>query len=282
MDACFRHSLTEKRRDDRGTMNEKDRKLAMALLSAGEEKGTEGFDPRRVRALDDFSADLCDSFAEYGAQYGQFGHCVRLLLRPGFPTSTRCRVLSRLRGLLHLLTPEEGEDEGEGEGESLDDHDPDSAADSSSVVASLVRGVSGGLPSRDGTKRDPPELLDAFSDALKGEGGNPSPSSPGGGYFYAVAVAHLARNLASAAEGCEGGLEAMRRRMEVLGRTVRGDVISVAEKLLAGEGKSKIDLIEAVLHVRAKGRESGCMITEQTTMSWELTCNLLRAVTREK
>ena len=60
---------------------------------------------RMLRVVKDFTADLCNGFVEYGAQYRLYVRCVRLLLLPSsVPAAIRCEALERLRDVLPLLS----------------------------------------------------------------------------------------------------------------------------------------------------------------------------------
>eukprot|EP00957_Ditylum_brightwellii_P208185 15356209-Ditylum_brightwellii.AAC.1 len=79
----------------------------------------------------------------------------------------------------------------------------------------LKRSLSGGLPMRDGSSRDPSELLDTIASLLKRDKYNTLES---GGFFYLYGTGYLARNLASSAVRCECGLNAMKQRFQMMAK----------------------------------------------------------------
>jgi hypothetical protein len=56
------------------------------------------------RAVLALVSDLTDAFVEYGAPYSFFTRCIRLLIYPQFPFKIRSDVMTRLKGLWHLLS----------------------------------------------------------------------------------------------------------------------------------------------------------------------------------
>lgn len=100
---CLSHSMHSAARSEEHDveMTEDERKLADALCMHGT---TEGLTESHERSMVDFANDLCDVFLEFAAENAFVTRCLRFFLSPLFPSKVRCLVLSRLKGLLHLLT----------------------------------------------------------------------------------------------------------------------------------------------------------------------------------
>ncbi|KAL7514684.1 hypothetical protein ACHAXN_012586 [Cyclotella atomus] len=173
-----------------------------------------------LRALDDFVSDICDCYIEYGAQYEVATRFIRFFLRHEFPTAVTSSVLSKLHPILNNLTLEE---------------------DASTTSSSLMQSVSGGLPSKDGSRRDHSDVLDSFSNVLKKRDRELSRCD----YIYLLAISVLSRNLSSSSQRCECGVEAMKHRLLGIQESVLYDIIKVCEQFLRGEG-SKHSLITCV------------------------------------
>ncbi|GAX09899.1 hypothetical protein FisN_11Lh116 [Fistulifera solaris] len=102
------------------------------------------FTKSQIHSLQSFVYDICDSFVEYGAQF-EFGRkCMNFFFSAYFPSKTKCEIIQRLRGTLHLITVENEK--------VLDGY--------------LRRCLLGGVPCRDGSDRDTPDILDAAASIL--------------------------------------------------------------------------------------------------------------------
>jgi len=151
----------------------------------------------------------------------------------------RNEVLLKLNGLLHLLST------------NIELQDPSGEA----FKTVLLTGVSGGLPTRDGSMRDSTELLDNLARILT-DNAYPhfSRISPcKGGYFYLLSICYLARNLASHKHDSVAQA-AMRHRMIGMRNEVINQVFSVALNFLLSKDREKNDLVQAALEVCFKGR----------------------------
>jgi len=237
--ACYLHSRSsqakKKKRESiyksNTTPKATDEEKITALLDetkSGSKNNPNSSGTNEIKCLEEFVGDMCNAYLEYGAQYDCFTQCMRYFLTPGFPPKIIAGLIQRLRGFLHLLTTEE---------ESNNISGP-------AIARSLYLSLSGGLPGKDGSKRDSADILDTFSMALKGD--DCHLTALHGGYFYLLSVAYIARNLASSSQGCECGVQASKRRMKGLRAEVLDHIVKTATRLLSSEAGRKDDLVQAV------------------------------------
>jgi hypothetical protein len=225
--ACYQHSRTNRSKSESNGQAKNDEADEEKLLALFEDKpsASEEFTAKEVAALADFVGDMCSAYTEYGAQYESLNHCVRLLLRYGFPPKARIEIIAKLRGLLHLLTLQiEVEDVGK---ENM----------SKSLELSLASG----------SQKESPEVLDALANALSSRDPNDSIrrlDAETGGYAYYFAIASLAQSYASCIRSNEpGAQEAARRRLELLGDEAKAAVLSAANSI----EKEGLRVVSAVL-----------------------------------
>jgi hypothetical protein len=224
--ACLRHVEPAKKGDsaeneDEQLEEEKAKKL-LELFSP-EAPNELALTSEEMRSLDAFLDDLSEAYNDYGAQYDFFTQCIRLFLLPVFPSMIRCRTLRELGSMFHLLTlPKEMEDEKE-------------------MSRLLLYSVAGGLPQKDGTSRDPPDVLDAATFMMI-FGSTPRPLH---GYMRNYAIALLVRNLATILSEGEG-LDANKRRLLQLDANTIELVCEATSKFLSDAG-TKQALVEATI-----------------------------------
>lgn len=175
-----------------------------------------------TRSLEDFVSDLCDAFTEFGAQYASFTRSIRTFLLPSFPSSVRCLVLEKLRGLTHLLSLE-GEDQRQ--------------------LLSLY--LLGGLPTVDKSSKDAPEFIDALC-ALRNK--TSRIRSESADFVHCLTVAVLVRSVAnrliSINDDALGSLLTCMRRLAIQDRSLRIQVIQATARFLSSNGTIS-DLLEA-------------------------------------
>ena len=224
--ACYCHSRTNRSKKDE---DDAEKEKLFALLD-GNVSPADDFSTKEVTALVDFVGDMCSAYTEYGAQYEALNYCMRLLLLPGFPPKARVEVLTKLRGLLHLLTFQN--EMGDLAGESM----------SKALEVAL-----------DGSHREPSEVLNAFADALSSRGINDNArrlDAETGGYAYFIAIASLARSYSCSLRSNEtGAVEAAKRRMERIDDEARTHILKVADRLSANEEGSGKEVVKCVLDV---------------------------------
>ena len=225
--ACYQHSRTTRSKSESNGQTKNDEADEEKLLALFEDKpgSSEEFTTKEVAALADFVGDMCSAYTEYGAQYESLNHCVRLLLRYGFPPKARIEIIAKLRGLLHLLTLQiEVEDVGK---ENM----------SKSLELSLASG----------SQKESPEVLDALANALSSRDPNDSIrrlDAETGGYAYYFAIASLAQSYASCIRTNEpGAQEAAGRRLELLGDEAKAAVLRAANSI----EKEGLHVVSAVL-----------------------------------
>lgn len=199
-----------------------------------------------TKYLIEFAKDSCSAFLEYGAQYDVFIICIRFLMRPGFCTDVICHIILHLQDNWHLLTsPEE------------------STNFCSSLVSHAVEnGLRGGLPSLDGSCADPQQIVSAYCSVLKRYRGSSSlPKSEacggGGGVFYVIAIATIARNFASSGDLSEALL---RQRFGDLPLEAAEHIWKVASSLRSSTDGTKGELSKIALKVCSSS--SNKLITE--------------------
>ena len=213
--ACYQHSRTTRTKADNGsgkTNGNIDEEKLLELFE-GKSSRSQEYSAKEVAALVDFVGDMCSAYIEYGAQYESLNHCIRLLLRYGFPPKARIEIITKLRGLLHLLTFQRELDGGSSEGMA------------GSLELSLAVG----------SQKEPPEVLDALVNALSSKDPNDSIrrlDAQTGGYAYYFAVASLAHSYASSILSKEpGAQEAAGRRMDRLDDKTRAAVLGAADAI---------------------------------------------------
>ena len=215
VEACYQHSRTTRTKSDNdsGKTNGNTDEEKLLELFEGKSSKSQEFSAKEVAALVDFVGDMCSAYIEYGAQYESLNHCIRLLLRYGFPPKARIEIITKLRGLLHPLTFQRELDGGCSEGMA------------GSLELSLAVG----------SQKEPPEVLDALVNALSSKDPNDSIrrlDAQTGGYAYYFAVASLAHSYASSVLSKEpGAQEAAGRRMDRLDDKTRAAVLGAAEAI---------------------------------------------------
>ena len=245
--SCFKHSSCQQNIESTTNMKAngfvtEEHLLKLFYNSTGIEEKNMKLSPKYLKAIDDFIADICTAFTEYGAQYDIFCISVRYLLMPSFPSRNRIIVLNKLKDLLNLLTTEE-------ESESLmtvgNHKNINSNINLSTICKALKRSLSGGLPMKDGSSRDPAELLDTIASLIIKD--KYSSSVHSGGFFYLFAVGYLARNLASSSIKCECGLNTMKRRMKGMNEKLLDDIVTVSFLLMKDSDGSKDSLAMIII-----------------------------------
>ena len=233
--ACFEHSkITRVQNDSDSTQKSKEQQQSEEKLLFGDSAKSQRQQPNsfsfsnpQIQSIQDYMNDVMNVFLEFGAQYKAFVYCVRFLLRPNFPSSAISNTLLKLKDTIHLLTIEEEE------------------SDIESTRKFLEYGLSGGLPSTDHSRRDLPEVLDAYATLLKKKTVTKE-SSLRKEYIYMIAIGYLSRNLASSLQRCECGVEAFKKRLSNLDATILRDVFTATKRFLESEEGSKSDLINVV------------------------------------
>jgi len=216
-----------------------------------------GFTSSTVRSIEGLVNDLCDAFLDYGAQYPFFTKCLRLFLANGFPAKIRCTVIQRLRGALHLLSLES-------DGE---------------LAEVLPAFLAGGMPSKDASVRDPPEILDCIA-AVFVRGALVRPDDV---FFASWTVGMLARSFAiSLSLGGTSGISVSKRRLQNLEDSMFLRIAETAALLLSGEGTLE-DLVAATLERDPEKRTRiPCDFTvlkqKGETARWDETISKLRAL----
>jgi hypothetical protein len=213
--ACYQHSRTTRSKsvnDGSGKKDDADEEKLLELFE-GKPINAEEFSAKEVAALVDFVGDMCSAYIEYGAQYESLNHCIRLLLRCGFPPKARIEIITKLRGLLHLLTFQR----------ELDLRCSEGMATSLELSLAID------------SQKEPPEVLDALANALSSKDPNDSIrrlDAQTGGYAYYFAIASLAHSYASSIRSKEpGAQEAAVRRMDRLGDKTRAEVLEAADAI---------------------------------------------------
>ncbi|KAL3798382.1 hypothetical protein HJC23_005035 [Cyclotella cryptica] len=196
-----------------------------------------------LRALEDFVGDMCDAYIEYGGQYEMFTIFMRFFLRHEFPATITTSLLSKLYPVLNIL--------------SLDE-------DRAVTSCSLFQSVSGGMPSIDGSRRDPGIVLDSFSDALKKKDRELMRRD----YAYLLAVAVLSRNLSSSSQRCECGVQAMKHRLSGIQSTAFYDIVRVCERFLHDGKGSKESLVDYVMDICLNDEEGLSGQSEFVRTKW--------------
>ena len=228
--ACYKHSHNEASKSKLSIAEEDEAydEKVLEIFYGSHEKDGENSSRKELKAVDDFIGDLCKAFTDFGAQYDIFVHTTRYLLTPYFPIRFRMKVLANLSDLLHLLTTQKEMSNLEG----------------SEILSAVEKSLTGGLPNKDGSKRDPPEFLDELSSLISRRDvttGDLKFSATGTGFFYIFAVAHLARNLASSSLNCDCGLEKMKYRLKSnnVCSLVLVDIVSAAFLLMKSDGTGR-------------------------------------------
>ncbi|KAL7551417.1 hypothetical protein ACHAWF_017654 [Thalassiosira exigua] len=250
--ACFEHSRisaedTQRRDEDDEATSKLHGMLSDGLVSS------DAYSPNEIKALDDFVDDMCTSYVEYGAQYSAFTYFIRLFLRHDFPTRVTTTVLNKLHPILHLLTIEE--------------------EDTNSFCFSFTESISGGLPSRDSSRRDPSSLLDSMSLSLKSRDKELLRND----YVYLLVVSTLSRNLASSSQRCECGLQAMKQRLSRMSDAIIYDIFQVAEKFLRSDDGMKDSLVTCAMEICMNER-NGLIWQDASTQEawkWNSSCDSL-------
>ena len=244
--ACSLHSQTSRRNGNSPNAKEEDDEKLLDLFVTS---GGNAFTKQETMAFMDFVGDMCTAYMEYGAQYNALNYVMRFLLRPAFPGKARVDILTKLGGLLHLLTF------------------PDELADASGkkMLRALECTIVGGLSIMDGSPPEAFEVLNAFANVLSpGDGKSRHLDAKTGGYAYFLAIASLSRNLANCTyEKRSNGMESTRRRMQQLSPDAATSIYAVAKRLLTTVSGTKEDLIIATLEVCAR-KEIGTFPT-----SWD-------------
>jgi len=246
--ACIRHtnkadSLTGARKNNKLIADEKILDEIFSMADAEEKKLN--LSAKDLKAVDDFITDLCTAFADYGAQYDIFCTSIRFLLIPGFPTRKRILVLNSIKDLLHLLTTEEEFKDMSGV----------------SMLHSLQRSMSGGLPMLDNSSRDSAELLDTIVLLVRNK---KISSLKSGGFFYLYAVGYLSRNLASNAIRCNCGFERMKQRLNGVEQPLLDDIISVCFALIQQSARSANQLARIVIECVTEEEDSWQRLEKNT------------------
>jgi hypothetical protein len=174
-----------------------------------------------TRTLDDFVGDLCDAFTEFGPQYPSFTRSIRLFLLPSFPSSIRCLVLEKLRGLTHLLSLE-GEDQRQ--------------------LLSLY--LPGGLPTVDKSYMDAPDFIDSLC-GLHNDSSRIRNESPGFVHHLTVAVLvrSVANSLISIDDDASTSLLTCTRRLAAQDLSLCIQVVQATARFVSSNG-SLSDLLE--------------------------------------
>ena len=235
--ACYYHSRIS-RADRRDT-----EQFQLVKPASTATNGANSLSSEVLRALDDFVGDMCDCYIEYGAQYDIFTTIIRFFLRHEFPTNVISSTLAKLQPILNVLTPEEEKE---------------------AIISSLLKAVSGGLPSKDNSRRDPGNVLDSFADVLRKRDRELSRYD----YVYLLAVSVLSRNLSSSSQRCECGVEAMKHRLMGIRESVFYDIINVSQRFLRGSGSKEV-LIDCVVGVCLNDGEELCRQDEQLQLEWK-------------
>jgi hypothetical protein len=158
-----------------------------------------------LKAVDEFVADICNAFTEFGAQYDFFIQSIRMLLMRGMSFRVRNGVLSNLKDVLHLLTTEfEVSDE-----------------TNSSLLASLQPCLLGGHRVVDNSPREHAAYIDTLINGLAMKNVTNIQRRD---FFYLLAVATIARELAAFALRCECGTTSLKRKLSKLDGRIWSDI----------------------------------------------------------
>ena len=206
---------------------EKTGRLLSHMLGKPIVDSTGQFDEKELRALIEFSGELCEAYIEYGAQYDCFTKCVRVFLLPSFPAKVRGQTMRKIGDILHLIALP-GED------------DPTSEECKQRLSSLLEISLAAGL---DASTRDPPEFLDAVA-SVYGKGAS---SRIVFGYVFLMSVLVQSRHLAISLQPGMAGLEAAKRRLQTVNVEFGAVVIDATERYLAGSDKSKSHLVHATM-----------------------------------
>ena len=277
---CFKHSTAAKNNHHQDSVSE-DQVLQLfydhstSSTTDGNKKKKIELSPRCMKAVDDFVSDICTAFLDYGAQYDIFTRSIRFLLMSGFPSRNRIILLNTLKDLLHLLTTE---DETEKLVFSLSGHTTNFTSELALMQYDLKRSLSGGLPMRDGSSRDPSELLDTIASLLKRDKYNTLES---GGFFYLYGTGYLARNLASSAVRCECGLNAMKQRFQMMTKggmnhDVLSDIVSIANTLMEDSIGSVDTLVKVIMETCCNCNNNSKKSSYKWEENWDTTVLDLR------
>ena len=225
--ACFKHSKVLQMQNDSPLVIQKsEEKNAHEEIIYGDSKNCSDFSNQEIMCINDYVNDIMDVFLQYGAQYDLFIYCIRFFLHPKFPTSARKITLTKIKDASNFLAVD--------------------TEDLESKKKSLKHVMNGGLPSRDGSRRDPPEILDSYSSILMKERVDLSSRTE---YLYLVSVGYLGRNLASSLQRCECGVEASKRRLATLHRTIVLDIVMIAKGLLKSSVGNRDELVDIIFNV---------------------------------
>ena len=172
---CYKHSRVQSQAtDDTEAATGKVTKLFNTLT------GDCAVQSNALRTMVDFIADICSAFIEYGAQYEIFVKCIRIMLRPEFPSKIQIETLTRLRDVVSLLTlPNEVE------------LWPTLAEMSSGCILDTIPGDNGAM-------MESPEILDLVANILKTDAYKRIDPCTQGDFFLLVACAMLGRSLTGA------------------------------------------------------------------------------------
>ena len=229
--ACVVHTGLGKKKLSKATPKdeeeEKTGKLLSHMLGKPIVDSTGQFDEKELRALIEFSGELCEAYIEYGAQYDCFTKCVRVFLLPSFPAKVRGQTMRKIGDILHLFALP-GED------------DPTSEECKQRLSSLLEISIAGGL---DESTRDLPEFLDAAA-SVYGKG---TSSRIVFGYVFLMSVLVQSRHLAISLQPGMAGLEAAKRRLQTVSVEFSAVVIDATERYLAGSDKSKSRLVHATM-----------------------------------
>ena len=158
-----------------------------------------------LKAVDEFVADICNAFTEFGAQYDFFIQSIRMLLMRGMSFRVRNGVLNNLKDVLHLLTTEfEVSDE-----------------TNSSLLASLQPCLLGGHRAVDNSPREHAAYIDTLINGLAMKN---VANIQRRDFFYLLAVATIARELAAFALRCECGITSLKRKLSNLDGRIWNDI----------------------------------------------------------
>ena len=177
----------------------------------------------QIRAMVAFLEDLTAAYRDYGAQYDFFTKCIRVFLLPMFPSLIRCRGLTELENMLHLLTVStELEDEVE-------------------MTKLVSKSLTGGLPLIDNSIRDDTDVLNAVTKAIASS--SPRPLE---GYMRHYCIGVLVRNFAISLS-MEQGVEISKKRLKRLNAKTVQPVCKATELFLQGHEGTKSALVKAII-----------------------------------
>jgi len=227
--ACVAHTGIAKKKADKILPKDKEEVKSEKLVSQLFDKPnidiTGQFDEWELRALEQFSGELCSAYIEYGAQYDLFTKCVRIFFLPPFPARVRGQVMRRLGDVLHLI--------------GLPGEDDRTSFDCQQRLKLLLESsIIGGLEA----SRDPAEFLDAIAAVY-------TKAIPRivFGYVLLLSVLLQSRHLAICLQPEEIGIEAATRRLERMHTGFVSIVIDATKRFFTSDERTRSSLVHATM-----------------------------------